>query len=135
MGKAINACTLSGYVQRTPKCGVSQNGTRWVKFTLRVSDSQYNPMTHRYEDTLQFVDCLAFNDDADYLTDNGISKNRKIVGTFTLRMEPRVITDSGTGESRVITIPTFIAKRGQIYIVEASRRDEWHADGWEPATM
>ena len=88
MGRAINACTLSGYVQRTPKSGVSPNGTRWVKFTLRVSD-----------------------------------------------MEPRVITYSGTGESRVITIPTFIAKRGQIYIVESSRREEWHADGWEPATM
>ena len=50
-------------------------------------------------------------------------------------MEPRVITDSGTSESRVITIPTFIVKRGQIYIVEASRREEWHADGWESATM
>lgn len=135
MGTAINACTLSGYVQRTPKSGVSPNGTKWMKFTLRVNDRQYDPMTNRYEDTLQFVDCLAFNDDADYLTDNGISRNSKIVGTFTLRMEPRIITDSGTGESRVISIPTFITKRGQIYIAESNRREEWHASTWEPATM
>lgn len=132
MGYAINSCTLSGHVQRGPQYGVSSNGTKWAKFTLRVDDRQYNPVTHQIEDTLQFIDCLAFNDDVDFLKENGLTIHRHVVGTFTLRMEPRTITDSGTNKTRILTVPLFIVKSGQIELDDLPKSaHEWHSTVWD----
>lgn len=132
MGYAINSCTFSGRMQRTPRYGVSPNGTKWVRFTIRVDDSQYNPTTRQWEDTLQFLDCVAFNDDVDYLKKNGLTVDQKIIGTFTLRMEPRVLTDSGTNESRIITVPVFIVKSGEIFLGDVPKNyEKWHSSIWD----
>lgn len=132
MGFAINSCTFSGYLQRTPEYNTSANGARYARFTLRVDDSHYNAITNRYEDTLQFIDCLAFNDDADYLQENNACRGQKLMGTFRLRMNPKTITDSGTKEIRIISLPVFIVQHGQLSLFDSSSEPKkWHSSIWD----
>lgn len=64
----INRVTIAGNLTRDPELRATSNGKSVLNFGIAVNDSRRNPQTGEYEDVPNFIDVVAFGNQADALS-------------------------------------------------------------------
>lgn len=118
---SINSCCFSGRVIAEPKIQIASTGTKFATFCILVSNNIYDKATGKYEDTVVFVDCIAFGEKVDFVNENVHKGSKVIVNT---QLNQSKYKDK---EGRV--------KRSTIYRVTSidcadSTPPKWHASNW-----
>ena len=101
----------------------SHGGVRYMYIDIACDEEVYDPQTETWNETVTFVDCIAFREVADIAGSLGLTTGTKVTVTGRLEMSPRSVP----GTDVIYQKPTIVLS--DIDSAEPRERP-WKADVW-----
>jgi single-strand DNA-binding protein len=119
----VNNCTFVGNLCKDPVIQRSKSGTTYVSFLLAVHTREFSKQDNRYIENTDFFDCVAYNDVARYICNNGY-KGAKISVSAVAK------TSAYRGNTGQKTKREVIFKVNYAEVAEPRTEKRWHSSNW-----